>query len=82
MKQDAPCHLPPTVCDKDAWLKIMQDLKLSEIDLRDNRYNQVIHLVTAADGAEAFYSLDNNTTRSETLDMARTRDKQAMKVGA
>ena len=61
---------------------MLRDMGHSEIDLRDNRYDQVIHLVTAAEGAEAFYSLDNNAARSETVDMARTRDKQAMKVGA
>ena len=69
-----------TVCGRNVWLSMLQDLQLSEIDLRDNRYQQVIHLITAADGAEAFYSLDNNATRSEPLDLARTRDKQAMKV--
>lgn len=28
----------------------------NEIELRDNRYNQIIHLVSAAKGAEKFYS--------------------------
>src|SRR3989344_4034263 len=34
-------------------------------DLRD-RYNAVIHLVTAANGAEEFYTLENNAARYET----------------
>lgn len=38
--------------------------------LRDTRYDAVIHLVTAANGAEAFYSGENNEARYETVDMA------------
>ena len=30
---------------------------VTEADLRDTRYNACFHLVTAADGAEAFYTL-------------------------
>jgi hypothetical protein len=32
----------------------------------DRRYDGVFHLVTAAIGAEKFYTLANNTARSET----------------
>lgn len=32
-----------------------------------HRYDAVFHLVTAADGAEEFYSLTNNKARSEGL---------------
>lgn len=28
------------------------------IELRDNRYNQIIHMVSAANGAEDFYSVE------------------------
>lgn len=31
---------------------------LNSVDLRDNRYNQIIHLVSAANGAEDFYSTE------------------------
>ena len=44
------------------------------MDLRDNRYNQVIHMVSAAKGAEAFYQLANNVTRLEGVDLARKLD--------
>lgn len=30
------------------------------IDLRDNRYNQIVHMVSAANGAEEFYSTEVN----------------------
>jgi len=36
--------------------------------LRDQRYEAVVHLVTAAIGAERFYTLENNKAR-----MARSR---------
>jgi hypothetical protein len=41
-----------------------------------DRYDQVIHLVTAAQGAEKFYTLENNVARSETPEMARQCDKR------
>ena len=28
------------------------------VELRDNRYNQIIHMVTAANGAEDFYTTE------------------------
>ncbi|OPY70119.1 MAG: hypothetical protein A4E57_00759 [Syntrophorhabdaceae bacterium PtaU1.Bin034] len=42
---------------------------LKEIELRD-RYNGVIHLVTAAEGAEDFYTGENNGARIETAEEA------------
>jgi hypothetical protein len=42
--------------------------------IRDSRYDMVVHMVTAADGAERFYSLANNKARSESIDQARQRD--------
>jgi len=45
-------------------------------EIRDNRYDLIIHLVTAANGAEAFYTLENNQTRKETIEEARILDKK------
>lgn len=28
------------------------------VELRDNRYNQIVHMVSAANGAEEFYSTE------------------------
>jgi CYTH domain-containing protein/predicted ATPase len=39
------------------------------------RYRQAIHMVTAADGAEQYYTLANNAARSETPARARELDK-------
>ena len=48
--------------------------------IRDARYNQVVHMMTAAKGAEKFYQLDNNPSRSEGLAMARDLDTKAANV--
>jgi len=50
---------------------------LSEVNVRD-RYNGVIHLVTAADGAEEYYTGANNAARIETPDEARSIDKKTI----
>lgn len=39
--------------------------------LKDNRYEGIIHLVTAAEGAEEFYELSSNDARYETLELAK-----------
>lgn len=45
----------------------------SIVKLRDERYDAVFHLVTAAEGKEEFYNLDN-PARTETPDQARALD--------
>lgn len=47
--------------------------KTNEIDLRDG-YDAVFHLVTAAKGAEEFYTLENNSARTETVEQAVALD--------
>ena len=34
------------------------------------RYDMVLHLVTAANGAEKYYTLENNAARSEGVELA------------
>ncbi len=41
-----------------------------------NSYDAVFHLVTAADGAEEFYTLANNSARSEGIEEARALDRR------
>ncbi len=52
---------------------VLSELKLNETELRDN-YDAVFHLVTAANGAEEFYTTANNTARTETPEEARLID--------
>jgi len=45
--------------------EILGHFGMNEVEVRD-RYDAVFHLVTAADGAEEFYTLANNAARTET----------------
>ncbi len=56
-------------------------LGLDSVQLRDARYDHVIHMVTAAIGAEAFYQVTNNDTRKEGIEQARERDTKSAQVG-
>ena len=50
-----------------------EKLGADEVDLRDG-YDAVFHLVTAAKGAEEFYTLSNNEARTESVEQARELD--------
>ena len=50
-----------------------------EIEVKDS-YDGVFHLKTAAEGAEQFYTLENNGARSETPEQARSVDKKIIKA--
>lgn len=52
----------------------------NEVDLRDNRYDQIIHLITAANGAEQFYVLENNACRTEGIEQARQIDEKCARA--
>jgi hypothetical protein len=41
--------------DENVWQAILDETGWSTIQLRDRRYEAVIHLMTAAEGAEQFY---------------------------
>ena len=43
------------------------------------RYNAVFHMVTAADGASKFYTLENNQARTETPEQALDLDRRTQK---
>jgi len=66
---DCSAYLP-----KQDWDKILEKNNLNEVDIRDNRYSQVIHLVTAARGAEEHYTRSNNKARSEDITLAIKND--------
>ena len=52
---------------------VLEALGCNEVELRDN-YDAVFHLVTAAKGAEKFYTTANNTARTETVEQAAALD--------
>ena len=43
--------------------------------MRDNRYDAILHMVTAADGASKFYASLSNEARYESIDEAIQKDK-------
>ena len=55
--------------NEEEFRYVLDQLHSNEIDLRD-RYDAVFHLVTAAKGAEEFYTLANNAARYETVEEA------------
>ncbi len=56
---------------------LLEKFNFSRLDLMD-RYDLVLHLVTAADGAKEFYTLSNNEARSESVDEAIALDRKTM----
>ncbi len=67
---DISCYL-----SEEAWEAIMIETGVNTIGLRDSRYDAVLHLVTAANGAEEFYTTSNNSARTETPQQARWLDR-------
>ena len=57
----------------EEFSNVLDYLGMSEAELRDG-YDAVFHLVTAAKGAEKFYTLENNGARYETIEQARELD--------
>ena len=60
---------PTAYCSEENKQKIFEHDDMKKADLQE-RYDLVLHLVTAADGAEKFYTLENNEARSETPEIA------------
>lgn len=53
--------------DENVWQAILDETGWSTIQLRDKRYEAVVHLVSAADGAESFYNHATNEARYENI---------------
>lgn len=58
---------------EDEFYETLKSINTNEVELRDN-YDAVFHLVTAAKGAEEFYTTDNNSARTENIEKARILD--------
>lgn len=71
--------------EKEEFEEMLKEKNLTIANTYD-RYDAVLHLVTAADGAEQFYewndptkeSTGNNAARSETPEEARIKDKKTL----
>lgn len=70
---DLKAYLTPLM-----WQKLLDTTGYTVVELRDARYSAVIHMATAAKGAEQFYTLGNNVSRSESPELARAIDDKLM----
>jgi len=61
-------------CEQEEWMKATKLAEVNITQVRDTHYDLVIHMVTAADGAEESYSLANNKARRESPEEARIAD--------
>lgn len=66
-----------TYMSMEDFNKLLEFFKTDEISVKD-RYDAVFHLVTAADGAEKYYTLENNLARTETPEQARSLDRKGI----
>ena len=62
--------------DQETWDSLMDDMGTNPVRLRDDRYDAVLHMVTAADGAEQFYASLSNEARYESTGEAIEKDKK------
>jgi len=65
---------------REQWEVLLNEMGLYEQDIKDYRYDLVIHLTTAADGAEKFYHTNNNAARHEDLKAAVDLDRKVKKA--
>jgi predicted ATPase len=88
-----PCGRPMVLCDRglmdgsaylapEQWTVLLEEVGMYETEIKDNRYDMVVHLCTAAKGAEAFYTLHNNEARSESIQAAVELDDKIIKAWA
>ena len=56
--------------------RILMPRNTDIVQVRDNRYDAIFHLVTAADGALNYYTLDNNAVRTESPEEAIQLDRR------
>jgi len=66
---------------RSEWKDLLLKRKVSNVcELREGRYNAVFHVVTAAEGAAQYYTLENNEARTETPELARELDEKTRKA--
>ena len=73
-EMDIRAYLDPQYFDA-----LLEQHRLSLHDVRDS-YDGVIHMRTAALGAEQFYTTANNSARTETLEQARALDEKTLQA--
>lgn len=64
----------------EMWQALLDEMGLNDVDVRDKRYDAVLHLCTAAKGAEKFYTCENNSSRTENIEQAIILDDKIIKA--
>jgi len=65
---------------KEQWDVLLNEVGIYESDIKDHRYDLVIHLTTAADGAAKYYQIENNAARHENISFAVDLDRKLRKA--
>lgn len=66
--------------DNTTWNKLLDKTGWTSVDLREKRYDIVIHMSSTAIGAEQFYGRHTNDCRSESLEEARKVDRRILRA--
>jgi thymidylate kinase len=61
------------------WQAILDEMGWNEVYLRDSRYDAVVVMITAANGAEQYYDHNTNEARYEDLEAAKKVDESIQK---
>jgi thymidylate kinase len=61
---------------QEQWDVLLNEMGLYEQDIKDYRYDLVIHFTTAADGATDHYQITNNKARDEDIPVAIELDQK------
>ena len=69
---------PAAYIPKEEFQAVLDEEGWTMVNLRDRRYDRVCFLSSAANGAEEFYTLDNNVARSEGIEVAKALDKKTL----
>jgi CYTH domain-containing protein/predicted ATPase len=64
----------------DTWQALLDEMGLNEVEVRDSHYDAVLHLCTAAQGAEQLYTCDNNSIRTENIEQAIDLDDKILRA--
>jgi predicted ATPase len=71
---DFQAYIPP-----DLWETLLKDFEMSQEDLH-GRYHMIVHLTTAAIGAEQHFTNENNPARNCTPELAYELDRKTLKA--
>lgn len=64
---------------EEEYTRLLHERNLTHFDIH-SRYDLVLHLKTAAEGKEEFYTTENNGARTETIEEAKIKDKRTLEA--